>query len=91
MIEVKEKIIVAIKSTIPPLITNRLNKKYKRLSIIFNPEFLTEANFIEDFKNQTRIILGGTRKGTNKLRQIYGLVFPNAHIIKTMLNNCRND
>ena len=79
----KRKIIVVIKSTIPPGTTNRLNKKYKRLSIIFNPEFLTEANFIEDFKNQTRIILGGTRKGTNKLRQIYGLVFPKAHIIKT--------
>ena len=40
-------------------------------------------NFLEDFKNQTRIILGGTRKGTNKLRQIYSKVFPNATIVKT--------
>lgn len=79
----QRKLIVVIKSTVPPGTTNKLNKKYKRLSIIFNPEFLTEANFIEDFKNQTRIILGGTRKGTNKLRQVYGLVFPKAHIIKT--------
>ena len=72
-----------IKSTISPGTTDRLNKKYKKISVIFNPEFLTEANFIEDFKNQKRIILGGTRKGTNKLRQIYGYVFPKAHIIKT--------
>ena len=78
----KEKIVV-IKSTISPGTTDRLNKKYKKISVIFNPEFLTEANFIEDFKNQTRIILGGTRKGTNLLRQVYSKVFPMAHIIKT--------
>ena len=75
--------IVVIKSTIPPGTTDRLNKKYKNVSVIFNPEFLSEANFIEDFKNQTRIILGGTRKGTNLLRQVYSKVFPTAHIIKT--------
>ena len=44
---------------------------------------LTEANFIEDFKNQKRIILGGVRQGTNKLRQIYSKVFPHATIVKT--------
>ena len=75
--------IVVIKSTVSPGTTERMNKKYKKVSVIFNPEFLTEANFIEDFKNQTRIILGGTRKGTNKLRQVYSKVFPKAHIIKT--------
>ena len=75
--------IVVLKSTVPPGTTDRLNKKCKGINIIFNPEFLTEANFIEDFKNQTRIILGGTRRGTNKLRQVYSKVFPKAHIIKT--------
>ena len=75
--------IIAIKSTIPPGTTNILNKENEYISVIFNPEFLTEANFIEDFKNQTRIILGGTRKGTNVLRQVYSKVFPTAHIIKT--------
>ena len=79
----KRKPIVVIKSTVPPGTTDRLHKKYKNLDVIFNPEFLTEANFIEDFKNQTRIILGGTRKGTNLLRQVYSKVFPTAHIIKT--------
>jgi UDPglucose 6-dehydrogenase len=79
----KRDTIVVLKSTVPPGTTDRLNKTYKDISVIFNPEFLTEANFIEDFKNQTRIILGGTRKGTNLLRQIYSKVFPTAHIIKT--------
>jgi UDPglucose 6-dehydrogenase len=78
----KNKIVV-IKSTIPPGTTDRLDRKHKNINVIFNPEFLTEANFIEDFKNQTRIILGGTRKGTNLLRQVYSKVFPTAHIIKT--------
>ena len=75
--------IVAIKSTIPPGTTNRLNKKCKNISVIFNPEFLTEANFIDDFKNQNRIIIGGERPSTTKLRQVYSLVFPDATIVKT--------
>ena len=75
--------IVTIKSTIPPGTTNKLNKQCKHISVIFNPEFLTESNFIEDFKNQSRIIIGGVRPATTKLRQIYSLVFPNAKIVKT--------
>ena len=43
---------------------------------MFNPEFLTELNFIDDFKNQNRIIIGGPRPATTKLRQVYSLVFP---------------
>jgi nucleotide sugar dehydrogenase len=75
--------IVAIKSTIPPGTTNDLNKECKNISVIFNPEFLTEANFIEDFRNQSRIIIGGERPSTTTLRQVYSLVFPDATIVKT--------
>jgi UDPglucose 6-dehydrogenase len=77
------KPIVVIKSTVPPGTTDRLHSKSRGLDVIFNPEFLTEANFLDDFKNQTRIILGGTRKGTNILRQVYSKVFPHATIVKT--------
>ena len=75
--------IVVIKSTIPPGTTERLNEENDNVTVIFNPEFLTEANFIEDFKNQNRIIIGGKRPATTKLRQVYSLVFPNVPIIKT--------
>ena len=75
--------IVAIKSTIPPGTTNDLNKECENITVIFNPEFLTEANFIEDFKNQTRIIIGGQRPASTELRQIYSLAFPDATIVKT--------
>ena len=74
---------IVIKSTVPPGTTDRLHRKYKGVDVIFNPEFLTEANFLEDFKNQSRIILGGIRRGTTKLRQIYSKVFPNVTIVKT--------
>ena len=75
--------IVVIKSTVPPGTTERLNEENDNVTVIFNPEFLTEANFIEDFKNQNRIIIGGKRPATTRLRQIYSLVFPNVPIIKT--------
>jgi len=75
--------IIAIKSTIPPGTTNRLNKECEYVSVIFNPEFLTEANFIDDFKNQDRVIIGGERPSTTELRQVYSLVFPDATIVKT--------
>ena len=74
---------VVIKSTIPPGTTQKWNKKYEALNIVFNPEFLTEANAVEDFSNQNRIILGGPRPATTELRRLYSKVFPKAHIIKT--------
>ena len=46
-------------------------------------ELINEINFIEDFKNQSRIILGGVRRGTSLLRQVYSKVFPHATIVKT--------
>ena len=74
---------VVIKSTIPPGTTTKLNKECKNIQIIFNPEFLTEANFIEDFKNQNRIILGGPRPGTTIIKQFYSKVLPNTKVVKT--------
>ena len=45
-------ILFAIKSTVLPGSTDKFISKYRNLNIVFNPEFLTEANFLEDFKNQ---------------------------------------
>ena len=74
---------VVIKSTISPGTTKRWNDKYEALNIVFNPEFLTERNAVEDYDNQTRIILGGPRPTTTELKQIFSKVFPKANIIKT--------
>lgn len=75
--------IVVNKSTVIPGTTEKFNKEFKNLDIIFNPEFLTERNAVEDFKNQDRIILGGTRAASSELKQVYSNVFPKAHVIKT--------
>ena len=75
--------IAVIKSTIIPGTTDELNKKYPHIDIVHNPEFLTERNAVEDFKNQNRIILGGPRPATTKLKQMYSKVFPKAVIVKT--------
>ena len=74
---------VIIKSTVVPGTTEKFNHKFKNLQIVFNPEFLTERNAVEDFNNQDRIILGGPRLLTSNLKQIYSKVFPKAYVIKT--------
>lgn len=57
---------IVIKSTVPPKTTEKLQEKYDKHVFVFNPEFLTERNFIDDFKNQNRIILGCKYGRTNK-------------------------
>jgi len=74
---------IIIKSTVPPGTTKKWNERFSDLEIIFNPEFLTERNAVKDYENQKRIILGGPRPTTTKVKQIFSKVFPNAHIIKT--------
>ena len=74
---------IVVKSTIPPGTTESWNYKFKNIQIVFNPEFLTEANSVNDFKNQTRIIIGGPRPATTKVRRIFAKAFPKVPIIKT--------
>ena len=74
---------IIIKSTIPPGTTEQLNKDYKYLNILFNPEFLTERNAEEDYNNQNRIIIGGPRPQSTEVVRLFSKVFPKARIIKT--------
>lgn len=80
---IERKKTIVIKSTVSPGTTERWNKQYKNLNIVFNPEFLTERNAVDDYENQKRIILGGPRPTTTEIKQIFSKVFPKAHIIKT--------
>lgn len=77
--------IAVIKSTVPPGSTEKWNEMFKNtgLHVIFNPEFLTERTALEDARKQDRIILGGPRPWINRVKQIFGITFPNARIIKT--------
>jgi UDPglucose 6-dehydrogenase len=81
--EISKSKIVIIKSTIPPGNTKQWNDKFDNLSVVFNPEFLTEANAVKDYENQNRIILGGPTQETLELNSIFSTVFPAAKIINT--------
>ena len=76
----KNKVVV-IKSTIPPGTTNRIDSACKNIDVAFSPEFLTEANSFDDFKNQNRIIIGGS--GAKKVKQMFRKPFPNIPIVVT--------
>ena len=75
--------IIVIKSTIPPGTTEYFSKTFTKFDLCFSPEFLTEANSYEDFKNQTRIIIGGPRPATGMIKQMFRKAFPTIPIVKT--------
>lgn len=77
--------IAVIKSTVPPGTTKHWNEKYVEsgLNVVFNPEFLTEANALDDMREQNRIILGGPRPHINKVKQVFSAAFPKVPITKT--------
>jgi UDPglucose 6-dehydrogenase len=77
--------IAVVKSTVPPGSTERWNKMFseKGLHVIFNPEFLTEANALDDMRNQNRIILGGPRPWINTVKQVFQTAFSKVPLIKT--------
>lgn len=63
--------VITIKSTVPPGVTRSLSEKLNT-NIAFNPEFLTEANAIEDFKTHDIIIgVDGGEKLLCTLQEIY--------------------
>jgi nucleotide sugar dehydrogenase len=90
--------IILIRSTVTPGTTRKLQRKYKDLKLVFNPEFLTERSAKFDFINQARFILGGSKSNTKKVADLYKWRFGDsipciqtnyetAEMIKYM-NNC---
>lgn len=77
--------IAVVKSTVPPGSTEKWNNKFnpQGLYVVFNPEFLTEANALDDMRNQNRIILGGPRPWINEVKNVFQAAFPKVPIIKT--------
>jgi len=65
--------IAVVKSTIPPGSTAMWNDKFGRskLRVVFNPEFLTEANAKQDFLDQNRIVLGGPPEAVDYVRRVF--------------------
>jgi len=77
-----KNVITIIKSTVPPGTTEKLNGLSNKVGVAFSPEFLTEANSITDFANQTRVILGiDYLEHIEQIREIFELGLPRANII----------
>lgn len=72
---------VVIKSTVEPGTTERLAAEFTGINICFSPEFLTEANSFNDFKNQSRILIGGD--GAKIVKQMFRKPFPDIPIVIT--------
>jgi UDPglucose 6-dehydrogenase len=76
------EVVAVLKSTVPPGTTSNLNAISDRVNVVFSPEFLTEANSINDFKNQTRIVIGtDDYENINGVGSIFRDVFPTADIL----------
>ena len=75
--------VVVLKSTVVPGTTQKLAKKYKKLNIVFNPEFLTERKAKFDFLNQSRIVLGGDKEHVDKVEELYKTRFKNHNFVRT--------
>ena len=75
---------LVVKSTVPPGTTASLNDSTAYCDVTFNPEFLTEANAINDFKNQNRIIIGAP-SGVNadNVVKAFRVAFPDVNIVVT--------
>ena len=63
--------LVVVKSTVPAYKLKEITEQCIDLKIVLNPEFLTEKNYIEDFKNAPMLLLGGDRINTDRVEQIY--------------------
>ncbi len=65
---------ILLRSTVTPGTTRKLQEKYPNLTIVFNPEFLTERSANFDFINQSRFILGGEgheHDGVNEVSELF--------------------
>jgi UDPglucose 6-dehydrogenase len=70
-----------IKSTCPPGTAEKISSQTSYCEVMFSPEFLTEANAVNDFKNQNRIIIGTVDEANaDHVVSMFRTVFPEVTI-----------
>ncbi len=63
--------IIAIRSTVLPGTTKKLQEKYPKFKFVHNPEFLKERTPVSDFLNPSRIVVGGPDDAAKKILEVY--------------------
>jgi UDPglucose 6-dehydrogenase len=79
----KSRKIIVLRSTAIPGTTRSYAAKYTDHDFVFCPEFLTERAAKLDFINASRFILGGDKKITDKLEEMYRVRFVHTPIYHT--------
>lgn len=76
--------IIVIKSTVVPGTTEAYAKKYPNSIFSFNPEFLREASFLQDFVTADRVVIGSSTDSVfRRLSALYQSVMPTVPIFYT--------
>ena len=76
--------IIIIKSTVTPKTTLKFEEKYPQSKFCFNPEFLTEANFLDDFINAERTVIGANKDlVSRRVAVIFKQRFPKTQLFLT--------
>lgn len=68
-----EKIVV-LKSTVPPGTTEKLQERFPRHKILFNPEFLVEERAIEGMLHPDRQIVGYTKQSKDVAKSVLDML-----------------
>jgi UDP-glucose 6-dehydrogenase len=81
---------IVIKSTVEPETTKNLSKSFTKLKLLHNPEFLTQRTALEDFNNQSHIVIGA---GLNCLPDDTQIVsdFYRKHYPSALISICNSD
>ena len=77
--------IIILKSTVLPGTCDQIKLSHPNLRLVFSPEFLTEANHVEDFKKCNRIIMGGDPIDVVECFKMLSQVFPDKAYLPTDL------
>lgn len=76
--------IIIIKSTVTPGTTVGFEKKFPKTHFCFNPEFLKESSFLEDFINADRTVIGANNNlVSRRIAVMYKQRFPKTTIFQT--------
>lgn len=73
---------LVIKSTVPPDFPAWMEGKLESTTLLVNPEFLTEANYLKDFAEQQWVVIGGGSGGKEGLVSLYRWAFPKICVLR---------